>query len=162
MELSVRISERLDFLQMSQAELARRAGIPQSTVNSLLKRPRRSSPHLLRIARELQTTPEYLVGETDDPNSDQPDFALSLSAEEREWIDLLRAAEPEDRRAIIRLTRTAASAAPRTTVHEPALDYKAPAPDEGAANFWDEKLARRPRPSAGASAESRGAGQSKR
>jgi len=52
---------------MSQSELSRRAGIPQSTINSIITKNRRSSPHLIRLARELETTPEYLMGESDDP-----------------------------------------------------------------------------------------------
>ena len=67
MDLGERIEERLSELGMKQAELARRADLPQSTINSMIRKNRRSSPHLLRIARELSTTPEYLLGETSDP-----------------------------------------------------------------------------------------------
>lgn len=68
MELSDRIEERLATLNMSQAELARRAAIAQSTINSMIRKGRRSTPHLAKIARELETTAEYLLGETDDPS----------------------------------------------------------------------------------------------
>lgn len=50
---------------MSQAELARRVGIKQPTISDLIAGKSRSSSHLHKIARELQTTPEYLLGETD-------------------------------------------------------------------------------------------------
>lgn len=56
----------------SQAELARRADIPQTTMNGLIKRPYRWSPHLSRLARELGTTVPYLTGETDDPDLNAP------------------------------------------------------------------------------------------
>ena len=80
MELGRRIELRLQVLGISQAELARRADIPQTTVNSLIRSGRRSTPHLVKIARELQTTPAYLAGETDDPALDAP--APTLSSED--------------------------------------------------------------------------------
>lgn len=52
---------------MSQTELARRVGLSQPTINNLIHRSKVGSKHLHRIARELQTTPAYLSGETDDP-----------------------------------------------------------------------------------------------
>lgn len=51
----------------SQSELARRAGTTQPSINRLesggTDRPR----NLLELARVLGTSPEYLIGETDDP-----------------------------------------------------------------------------------------------
>jgi phage repressor protein C with HTH and peptisase S24 domain len=69
MALGSRIEERLAELGINQSELARRAGLAQSTVNGLIRMGRRSSPHLIKIARLLETTPEYLAGETDDPEA---------------------------------------------------------------------------------------------
>jgi hypothetical protein len=46
--------------------------MPQSTMSSLIKRPYRWSPYLPSLARELQTTIEYLVGEIDDPATGAP------------------------------------------------------------------------------------------
>ena len=63
-------SERLiDLLmerKLSQSELARRIGLTQSAISNIIKRGSGSS-HIHKIARELGTTPEYLLGETDDP-----------------------------------------------------------------------------------------------
>lgn len=109
MDLSTRILERLEFLGISQSELARRAQIPQSTVNSLVKRPRRSSPHLVRIAQQLRTTPAYLMGETDDPDSEFTEEPLT--AEEREWVEMLRGIAPRDRAAALQLVRTISQSA---------------------------------------------------
>jgi len=67
MSVGARIAERLTATGLSQSELARRVGINQSTINALLRNATRSSAHLHKIARELQTTPAYLEGETDDP-----------------------------------------------------------------------------------------------
>lgn len=63
-----RISERLQLLGLSQAELARRVGITQPSINHIIRRGSGGSSHLHKIARVLQTTPAYLAGETDDPS----------------------------------------------------------------------------------------------
>lgn len=62
-----RIKARLDEIGMSEAELARRVGIRQSTINALVLGRSRSSRHLHEIARELDTTTAYLKEETEDP-----------------------------------------------------------------------------------------------
>lgn len=84
---------------MSQAELARRADVPQTTMNGLIRGKSRTSPHLIQIARELQTTPAYLTGATDDPSAEFPDF--TLTGEERGWVEALRSMNPEARKAIL-------------------------------------------------------------
>jgi phage repressor protein C with HTH and peptisase S24 domain len=72
MTVGERIEERLRQLSMSQSELARRVGINQSTINGLIKGDQRSSSHLHKIARHLETSVDYLTGETDDPASEAP------------------------------------------------------------------------------------------
>lgn len=72
MTLAQRIQARIEALGISQSELARRAGVPQTTVNSLVRGQRRSTPHIVRLAQVLQTTPAYLAGETDDASGDAP------------------------------------------------------------------------------------------
>lgn len=72
MTLGMRIEERRKQIGLSQAELARRVGIRQSTMNSLIRGDSRTSRSLLKIARELQTTAAYLTGETDDPDEGAP------------------------------------------------------------------------------------------
>lgn len=84
-----RISERLKALDLSQAELARRVGITQPAINHLIKRGSGGSAHLYKIARELQTTPEYLVGETDDPTPDgNGGHALAYPSERADLVDV--------------------------------------------------------------------------
>lgn len=61
-----RLARRLDEIGMSQAELARRIGIKQPSIAALISGKSQTTRHLHRIARELQTTPEYLTGEDDD------------------------------------------------------------------------------------------------
>jgi phage repressor protein C with HTH and peptisase S24 domain len=54
---------------LSQAELARRVGMSQPSINHLIRKGAQGSKHLHVIARELETTPEYLTGVTDDPDA---------------------------------------------------------------------------------------------
>ncbi|MEG3169221.1 helix-turn-helix transcriptional regulator [Sphingomonas sp. LB3N6] len=67
-----RILLRLKIVELSQAELARRVGMSQSAMHNLISGKSRSSTHLHKIARELQTTPAYMSGETDDPDENAP------------------------------------------------------------------------------------------
>lgn len=99
MSLGERIEERLKVLRLSQAELARRADVPQTTMNGLIRGNSRTTPHLIRIARELETTPAFLMGETDDPRAEFP--APVLTREELEWVNLLRRMKPIDRKTAI-------------------------------------------------------------
>lgn len=69
MTIGDRVSERMATLGLSQAELARRVGISQPSVNHLIRKGAQGSKHLHSIARELHTTPEYLSGQTDDPSA---------------------------------------------------------------------------------------------
>lgn len=66
MALGDRIRARLKLLDMSGAELARRAGVAQPTISSMMTGKTRNTLHLHSIARVLRTTPEYLLEETDD------------------------------------------------------------------------------------------------
>lgn len=117
-----RIAARMDELGLSQGELARRVGVSQPTIFKVLRGNKAGSRHLHQIARELRTTVAYIIGETDDPTAELPDE--SFSSQERDWIDLLRVVETEDRKAIIRLTRTAAQRSASTTIHDSKLEFK--------------------------------------
>lgn len=73
----VRIGARIEDLRKhrkikSQSALARAAGMKQSTLNGLINSDYRWSPHLPAIARALQTTVEYLIGDTNDPDANIP------------------------------------------------------------------------------------------
>lgn len=67
-----RVKARLATLGKKQAWLARQVGLHQSTINGIIKNGQRSSTHIVAIARALQTTPEYLLGETNDPDAGAP------------------------------------------------------------------------------------------
>lgn len=72
MSLGDRIAERLRALDLSQAELARRVKIAQPTINALIRGGNSGSRHLHKIAAELETSPAWLAGETDDPSPIAP------------------------------------------------------------------------------------------
>ncbi len=63
-----RLRERIKISGLSQAELARRVGVSQPVISQLLAGDSAGSTKLHLIARELGTSPAYLVGETDDPD----------------------------------------------------------------------------------------------
>ena len=91
MNLGARVSERLAAIGMSQAELARRVGITQPSINNLIKRGVGGSSHLHKIARVLETTPEYLIGETNDPDANAPPALTPETIAEQ--LDLVPIAE---------------------------------------------------------------------
>lgn len=71
------LGQRIEHLRIARSissisELARLAGIAQSTMSGLINGPSRWSPHLPKIARALRTSVEYLLGEVDDPDENAP------------------------------------------------------------------------------------------
>lgn len=64
-----RVQVRMREVDLTQAELARRVGVSQPMIGKIVTGSSRGSAHLHKIARELQTTPAFLTGETDDPTA---------------------------------------------------------------------------------------------
>ncbi len=64
-----RVQERMDLLDISQSELARRVGIKQPSINRLLQGEVQNPRFLHLIARELETTVDYLTGGADSPDA---------------------------------------------------------------------------------------------
>jgi len=91
MDLGARLLQRMVEKDLSQAELARRIGIAQPSVNHLIKNGPQGSKHLNAIARELKTTPEFLTGQTDNP--DEGYVALPSINEVAESLDLVEVSE---------------------------------------------------------------------
>ena len=126
MQLGDRIERRLAVLEISQSELARRTDIPQTTIKSLIRKGRRSSPHLLKIARGLETTPAYLVGEVDDPEAEGPD-GPDLNYEQLELVDCFDRMERANQLALLQMARALAEKrpTPRERMHDKPVGFRA-------------------------------------
>lgn len=61
-----RLRDRMSELGFTQTALAAKVGVSQAAIAKLTRGEALNSRHLHRIARELETTPHYLTGETDD------------------------------------------------------------------------------------------------
>jgi transcriptional regulator with XRE-family HTH domain len=110
-----RIRERLKSRGLSQSELARRVRLDQSTISGLIKGDQQSSTKLHLIARELETTPAYLSGETDDPTAIIPDEP-TYDSETRNLLDSFSMISAADRRAIVQLVQSLAGAIATSTI----------------------------------------------
>lgn len=66
MSLGARISERLDAVGLTQADLARTVGVSPPAIHHLIQKGATGSKHLHAIARALRTSTDYLSGLTDD------------------------------------------------------------------------------------------------
>ena len=89
MSLGTRIEERLQALGMSQAELARRVGVQSTSIWKLVTGQSVATKHLHKIARELGTTADYLLGETEDPGGGAVGLRSSRLAEAEPRTDLI-------------------------------------------------------------------------
>jgi transcriptional regulator with XRE-family HTH domain len=123
MTVGDRVKERRIAAGLSQSALARRVRLDPSTISGLESGDAKGSRYLHKIARALQTTPAYLSGETDDPETDSVD-APSMSVEECDWVELLRGMAKEDRRAMLRLARSLAARPAGETVHDSQHAYR--------------------------------------
>lgn len=74
----------------------------QSTLSGLIRKPYRWSPFLPQIARALQTTVEYLVGETDDAEDNAPRTPATTPPSPTIHHVMMAVALPEER-ALIRM-----------------------------------------------------------
>jgi len=123
MGLGPRIEERIGVLKITQAELARRAGVPQTTINSLIRGGHRSSPHLVRIAQALDTSAAYLMGDTDDPKANGPEVP-ALSAAARELVTCFEALSARDRTALLIVAKAMSRPQGEATLHEEGAVYR--------------------------------------
>ena len=121
MAVGERIQVRLEQLDLSQSELARRTRLHQTTINQLINK-NSTSRFLPRIARELQTSVAYLEGETDDPTAEMPDEVYT--SEERATIDLWRMLDPADRATVRALMQSLAKREPRNAFNDSKPEYR--------------------------------------
>lgn len=65
-----KLKSRMSELGFTQAALGAKVGVSQAAIAKLTRGEALNSRHLNRIARELETTAEYLMGESDDVNNE--------------------------------------------------------------------------------------------
>lgn len=68
MVMADRIKSRMAVLGMTQRALAREIGISHQAISKIVSGDTNQTPHIVAIAKALQTIPEYLIGLTDDPS----------------------------------------------------------------------------------------------
>jgi len=92
MILGDRLKERMEACGLSQQGLADKVGVKQPTINRLIKGGQSGSKHLHRIAAVLHTTPDYLIGESDDPDQAgaSPGDPRNNSSPQREQAQMLQ------------------------------------------------------------------------
>jgi transcriptional regulator with XRE-family HTH domain len=98
MVMGDRIRSLLAERGISQAELARRVKLGQSTINGLINGHSQGTKFLHSIARELGTTSAYLAGETDDPGAEADE--VRLSSDEERLLEIYRDLPKKDRSAL--------------------------------------------------------------
>lgn len=69
MIIGARIKLRLDAIDATQRQLAEAIGVSRQAVSKMVTNDTTDSAKIFQIARFLQTTPEYLTGETDDTSA---------------------------------------------------------------------------------------------
>lgn len=87
MQVGERIEAQLEAKGWSQSQLARRIGVSQQTIWKLVTGASSTSKHLRTIAKELDTSEEYLLGETDDPTPRLGDGKLAWRGPPAEAVE---------------------------------------------------------------------------
>ncbi|WP_375290890.1 helix-turn-helix domain-containing protein [Qipengyuania sp.] len=113
----------MEALDLSQGELARRVGVAQPSIWKITNGETHNPRYLPKLARELRTTPEYLTGETDNPEADYNGDALS--GDDRQLLDVARKLTRQDRSVIVYLANRLAECGASDTVHDKQHTYRA-------------------------------------
>lgn len=109
---------------IDQTELARRLGCTPGAINQIASGKTRKSKLLPEITAELQVSLDWLLRKTDDPEPGIIDHLVS--PEELRWVELIRLLRPNDRSALLQVTKSlAAPARPAQTLHNDRRAYKA-------------------------------------
>lgn len=95
---------------LTQSELARRIGVTQGAIAKIASNNPNGSSFLHKLARELRTTPEYLTGETDDPDAGAS-AEVPLNYYQRDLLECVAMLTPGDQKALLHIARSMAGVA---------------------------------------------------
>lgn len=87
-----RIRLRMKILGLNGAQLARLVGISPQAMRKIVIGETTNTAHIYRISKALETTPEYLVGETDEPlqtGLSAPSTAADATDDEEDIVKIL-------------------------------------------------------------------------
>lgn len=105
-----------------QADLARRTGLPESTIARVLKIGGNPSVDTVAaLAKTLKVSMDWIVNGNESNKDDVPDLLVYTSVLELRVITLLREATPEGRQLIINAAE-AASKRPPADTQDPSTD----------------------------------------
>lgn len=123
---SVRFREALAKRGIDQTELARRLGCTPGAINQIASGRTRKSKLLPEITAELHVSMDWLLRKTDDPEPGAIDHLVS--PEELRWVEMIRRLGPNDRSALLQVTRTMVKSGDiGATLHDQRHTYKAEA-----------------------------------
>lgn len=89
-----RLEKLIEDRRLSQSAVARLIGVSQPSIGRLISGETRKSSKIIELARVLETTPEYLIGERDNPDQGytptppSPELASDLGLSPVKEIDL--------------------------------------------------------------------------
>jgi len=117
-----RVAEAMELRGVGQSDLAQGVGVTQGAVSKIIVGKTANSRLLPKIATYLGVPLAWLLGQTDQfENAEAEEF----SSAERGWVADLRTLEPDDRRAVLRLTQTLARSARLPALHDDQHTYRA-------------------------------------
>lgn len=106
----------MKFLGMSRERLAYEARVPPGVIKDLTAGQLPAPLDLYEIARALKTSPQYLVGLTDDDSQDA--FAMAYSREDLQLLNQISALSTADRESVLQLIHSLATTAATSSVNE--------------------------------------------
>lgn len=86
-----RIRLRMKLLGLNGAQLARLVGISPQAMRKIVIGETAHTSHIYKISKALETTPEYLVGETEDPlpsTSNKPSTVVEVTDDDEDIVKI--------------------------------------------------------------------------
>lgn len=124
-----RLAERIATARLSYSAVARELGVKQPTISRLVKGEQGSTARIDQLARIVSTTPAYLTGETDDPDTEQ--ILPNLTSEQRQLLACFDSMDRNDREMLLAMAMRLAERNAPGRVHARLQSYDAGASVSG-------------------------------